>query len=131
MTFTAEPSELDELRAELDAYRDGFNQPTRDPMHAGQPVHESVSYDGAELRWYLQVTHRGLPMWSCAVCQQVTLGEPTGCVKCGTDHGDDLGPVWYADDASCRSWFSASGPLYDGPCLIAGSDGCECPEEVA
>ena len=120
-----------ELQAELDAYRAGFNQPTRDPMHAGQPVHETLSYDDAEPSYYLQITHRGMTLWSCGVCQQVTLGEPTGCGKCGTDHVDDLSPLLYEEPAGCKSWYPASGPVYDGLCLIAGSDGCECPEEAA
>jgi hypothetical protein len=122
---TDETADLADLE-ELQSYRDGFNQPTQDPMRAGQPVHTTYEYNGDEPRYFLQVTHRGMLLWFCPSCLQVTVGEPTGCGRCGTD--GDLGPVLYEEQAGCRSWSANYGGQYEGPCLIAGSDGCECPE---
>lgn len=121
--------QIAELRAELDMYRQGMNQLTIDPMRAGQPVHETFDWHEGEPRYYLQQTHRGMPIFSCAVCDQVTVGEPTGCVKCGTDHGSDLTAHLYETRGACRSWAANYGGQYDGLCLISGSDGCECPDE--
>lgn len=122
----------DEDHAELQAYRHGRGQLAADPMHAGQPVHEcSNVWDDA--KYYLQVTHQGMPLWSCACCSKLTIGPPGWGApeKCaGCEHGtaDDLGPALYESPAACRLWPTNHGGQYDGPCLIAGSDGCECPE---
>lgn len=135
----SELRQLAELRDELQAYRDGRNQLTVDPMHAGQPIVEIYEYAEGESSWWLQETHQDLPIFSCMVCCQVTLGRvsggkvvrPNGCTKCGTDHTDDLTPHLYEQKAACRSWSANYGGQYEGACLIAGSDGCECPEATA
>jgi hypothetical protein len=123
----------DHDREELQAHRDGIGHLAEDPMHAGQPVHEIYSHEDGESKWWLQVTHQGMPLWSCACCGKLTIGPPgwgapekcSGCVY-GTK--DDLAPLLYDVTAKCRSWTASYGGQYDGECLIAGSDGCECPE---
>jgi hypothetical protein len=129
--------ELAELQADVQAMRDGAGQLTIDPIHAGQPIVEIYSYDAGESTYWLQTTHQGMPIFSCCVCMRVTLGKPgrpgeytkpVGCAKCGTDYGDDLTPHLYDNRVACRSWSATDGGQYDGPCLIAGSDGCDCTE---
>ncbi len=136
MNSTLTTEEINELSAELTALRNGHGQLTIDPIHAGQPIVEVYSYSEGESTYWLQHTHQELPVFSCCVCGQVTLGKPDGpgkaarpfgCRKCGTDHADDLAPHLYDNPAACRSWSANYGGQYDGPCLIAGSDGCECP----
>lgn len=74
----------------------------------------------------------GRPLWSCAACSKLTLGsgtaEPKSCLGCGAE--GDLGPVLSETSAACRSWTKNYGGQYDDPCLIAGSDGCDCPEGI-
>jgi hypothetical protein len=126
---TDETAELEDA-AELQAYRDGLGQLAEDPMHAGQPVHEcSNAWDDA--KYFLQVTHQDMPLWGCQVCAKHTLTttrvEPEKCAGCGSV--DSCEPLLYPAAAACRSWTKSYGGEYDGPCLIAGSDGCECGEQ--
>lgn len=121
----------DEERAELQAWRNGHGQLAQDPMHAGQLIHQA-SNPWDEAQYYLQITHAGLPLWHCAVCSKVTLssadGAPESCVGCNSV--DTLGPMLYPRTVACRSWRDGDGGQYDGPCLIAGSDGCQCIDEM-
>ncbi len=119
---------------ELQAWRDGCGRLAEDAMHAGQPVHEIYSHDAGESKWWLQVTHGGQPLWSCACCAKLTIspagqGAPEKCAGCEHGTADDLGPLLYPNPAACRSWAEAYGGGYSGPCLIAGSDGCECEDQ--
>jgi hypothetical protein len=116
----------DHDRAELQAFRDGAGQLAEDPMHAGQPVIETFDWHEGEPSYWLQITHAGVSLWSCQACMKVTIGaeEPDACVGCGA--ADMLAPLLYDQRATCRSWSKGHGGQYDGECLIAGSDGCEC-----
>jgi hypothetical protein len=124
-------NELDDLRSEVQAHRDGVGHLAEDPMHAGQPVHVAYRYDDGEPVFHLQRTHQDMPLWFCPADLALTIGakdgsEPARCVKCGA--GGDLGPALYEEQAGCRSWSASYGGQYDGPCLITGSDGCECDD---
>jgi hypothetical protein len=125
---TDEKADLED-REELQAYRDGLGQLAEDPMHAGQPVHVVYGEDGEPAYW-LQVTHQGHPLWSCQACSKLTVhlrpGTPDKCVSCGAV--DTLTPLLYETSAACLSWSASYGGQYDGECLIAGTDGCDCPE---
>ncbi|MEU4558393.1 hypothetical protein AB0F72_08385 [Actinoplanes sp. NPDC023936] len=125
----------DDDRAELEAHRDGVGHLAEDPMHAGQPVHEIYSHADGESRYWLQVTHQGMPLWSCACCGKLTIGPPGSgaperCAGCEYGTADDLGPMLYETQAACRSWTASDGGQYGGACQIAGTDGCQCEEEA-
>lgn len=127
---TDEKAELEDAE-ELQAHRDGIGHLAEDPMHAGQPVHEVYRHEDGESHWWLQVTHADQPLWSCMVCSKLTIAArdttPDTCVGCGAVA--TLTPLLYEPTAKCRSWTKSYGGQYDGPCLIAGSNGCECDEE--
>lgn len=135
--MTATAISLDDHdRAELDAHRAGIGHLAEDPMHAGQPVHPIYSHADGEDHYWLQITHNGLPLWSCACCAKITLGSadggtPARCLGCEHGTADDLGPVLYPIRAACRSWAASYSGQYDGPCLIPGVDGCDCTEVSA
>lgn len=136
-TFTVHctPEEINELREELQAHRDGIGHLAEDmPGSCPQPIHETRN-ETDEPSYWRQVTHQGMPLWSCQVCSKLTLttgAEPAKCAGCGAV--DTCGPLLYPESVVCRSWLNnRRGQLapVDGPCLIAGSDGCECPEAAA
>jgi hypothetical protein len=116
----AEPI-TDSDRDELEAYRSGhgqlaFDNPARGPLFPECPD-DPVS-------WYRQSTYRGEPAWVCADCVKLTLGcEPAKCDGCG--NADTLTAVLDGP------YDCATVARIGGPCPIAGSDGCECPEEVS
>lgn len=120
----------DKERAELQAWRDGLFQVALDPMHAGQVVEEGHDSRTGEPVYYLQVTHQGITVWDCAECQRYTVSEtwPERCAGCGADGSTNLGQLTYEKPATCRAAMAIYADDYDGPCLIAGSDGCECTE---
>lgn len=119
-------AELEDARAEIQAHRDGIGHVAEDPMHAGQPVHVSYGRNDDEPVYHLQITHQDMPMWQCDDCYKLTLGvqdggEPDACAGCGAE--GVFAAVMYATPVVCRSRV-----MRQGPCLIAGSDGCECPD---
>lgn len=123
--------ELEDLRIEVQAHADGIGHLAQDPMHAGQLVHV-YDYSNGEQNYRLQVTHAETPVWQCSECRKLTVSpDPAQCAGCGKDADEVIGPLLYEQDAACRSWSADYGGQYDGPCLIAGWDGCNCPEEVA
>jgi hypothetical protein len=121
---TTTPALDDEERAELQAHRDGIGHLAEDPMHAGQPVHEEIRYSDGEPVYRLQITHAFTPLWQCCECRKLTIGtvgyDPVACVGCGLV--EVLAPLLYPTVVECRRVTGRA-----GPCLIAGSDGCECP----
>lgn len=124
-------AELDDLRAEVKAHRDGLFHVALDPMHAGQVVEEHYNPSTGVNVYYLRVTCQGVPVWGCAECQKLTISDeewPARCSGCGADGETNMGQETYEKPATCRSWNADRGGQYDGPCLIAGWDGCDCPE---
>jgi hypothetical protein len=95
------PDAIDELRSELDAYRNGMLQPTIDPPTAKSPRIEG-STSGGDYALHLQQTHRGMPVWICASCVKVTIASanPRTCLGCGGegDLGACLHSVAYEDE---------------------------------
>jgi hypothetical protein len=91
-------AEVAELRAELDAYRNGAHQLAWDPHTAKSP--HLFAYDHAqEPVVHVQHTYDGVPAWSCSTCLRVTLvsdDEADICRGCGAD---DLAPLWF--DVPC------------------------------
>lgn len=124
-------AELEDLRAEVQAHRDGLFHVALDPMHAGQVVEEHYDSRTGEPIYHLQVTCQGVTVWGCAECQKLTISAtwPQRCWGCGADGNTNCGQETYETPATCRSWSTDRGGQYDGPCLIAGSDGCDCDEE--
>jgi hypothetical protein len=127
-------NELDDLRGEVQAHRDGIGHLAEDPIHAGQPVHVGYRYTDGEPIYRLQVTHADAPLWQCERCRKLTLGPadgnlPNRCLGCDEGAEIDLSPLLYPTSVECREVASIGGGRYtDVPCLIAGSDGCECDE---
>lgn len=126
---TDEKADLEDAE-ELQAHRDGIGHLAEDPMHAGQPVHAVYIYADDETKYWLQITHADMPLWNCMCCGKLSISQagtarPERCAGCG-EHPDCLTPLIYEGPAACRSWAERDGGGYDGPCLIAGSDGCEC-----
>jgi hypothetical protein len=121
-------AELDDLRAEVQAHRDGIGHLAEDPMHAGQPVHVEYRCSDGEPIYRLQVTHADQPLWQCVRCRKLTLGNPGACVGCGLNAIEAFEPLLYPTLGECRTVASAGATPYEEPCLIAGSDGCDCPE---
>lgn len=129
-TFT--PDELTDAER-ADACRHGSRHVVEDPMHAGQPIHVEYRYLDGEPVYRLQITHRDMLLWYCESCQKVTVGEPDRCAGCGIDgdHHIGLSPLLYPTAVRCRSSGPEFGGPYEGACLLAGSDGCECLEVSA
>jgi len=117
----------EEEHAELNAYREGACSIAFDPISRGRELH-FVNRPADERSYHVQETHRGQPVWHCAVCARYTVGGGADdpCVGCGNR---DLNYVLSAPLA-CKSWSPDLGGGYPGICLIAGSDGCECPDGV-
>lgn len=110
-----------DILAELQDYRDGLGQLAYDPPAPGRPV-EIVYRPEDEATYHQQATAAGPSVWCCACCTKLTVGEsPERCAGCGVDADGCLGAV-LTEALVCRSW----GTSYDGPCLLAGSHGCEC-----
>lgn len=125
---TDEKADLEDAE-ELQAHRDGIGHVAIDHLHAGQCVFPM--YDqAAEVRYRLQMSHAETPLWSCDACHKLTVSpDPQRCAGCGADDGH-LEAALYDGWVVCKSRTEHEGGGYDGPCLIAGWDGCDCPEET-
>lgn len=128
MTAALNLADHDYDAQELAQYRAGMFQLVYDPPTAGQPVSETRDHTD-EPAYHLQRCHRGTPVWFCCGCLGVSVGTPAAC-PCGMD-ADDHGPVLDTVASACRTWIDSYGGGYTGPCLIAGSDGCNCPDAAA
>lgn len=125
---TDETAELEDLER-LRAWDDGVGRLAYDPPAPGRPIHVVRNYSDDEPTFHQQETAGGLPVWVCADCGKLTVGaSPARCVGCG--HEETEGDEWLSEvlgiALECRSWDNG----YDGPCLIAGSDGCDCEETL-
>ncbi len=106
--------------AELDAYRRGMDQLAWDKPRPGWPLVETRDHNDEPI-FHMQHTYSGLLAWCCGTCLRISLGaNPAGCHGCADP--DNLSPYTFGP-VTCRTVTP-----YDGPCLLADSDGCHCHE---
>jgi hypothetical protein len=96
-TATIYPHDLEELRGELEAYRNGMLQLAIDLPGPHAPRIPAVDCEDGLPALHLQETHLGVPVWICGNCVQLSVAalRPVACPGCGDR--DSLNASRYRD----------------------------------